>query len=176
MYFYGNFPNCRKLIGSPCCRSNLDRLGPELNLEYAGRCCASPGNTVCVCDLLRWTMYDVNTWASSCANVSVRGGVLLPSTVESRASLSSMGRLSSPSFFCSCFLFPSFPSEIWFWDVYKFSLFFLPVPTGRETPGARKVTAPSVFGVTVLLNSSSLTSFDTSLLLTRQWLVSMSSN
>ena len=53
------------------------------------------------------------TWASSCARVSVRGGVLLPSTVESRANLSSIGRLSSPtSFFSSCFLFPSFPGNI----------------------------------------------------------------
>ena len=51
-----------------------------------------------------------------------------------------------------------------------------PVPTGRETPGARKVTEPSVFGVTVLLNSSSRASLDTSLLLTKQWVVSMSSN
>ena len=51
-----------------------------------------------------------------------------------------------------------------------------PVPTGSETPGAKKVTAPSVFGVTVLLNSSSLTLVESSLLLTRQWSVSISSN
>ena len=54
---------------------------------------------------------NLHTWASSCASVSVRGGVLLPSTVESKASLSSIGRLSSPtSFLASCFRFPSFPA------------------------------------------------------------------
>ena len=86
--------------------------------------------------------------------MSVLGGVLLLEwTVDSRASLSSIGRAASPSASFDTFLLPNFPVPTYTQAIQHRRPSTMGF-TGSVTPGARKTTPPSVLGVTVFVNCS----------------------